>query len=165
MKIIQWIWITAIVVVIDQLTKYAIRDQFALGESLSTFLPFFDISYVRNYSVAAPIRWFVELIFGASEDIREPLRWTLAFITTAVSIGIFVWLLSLKKEQKWLMVTLALILGGAVGNLVDRIWLGYVVDFLDFHYTYHFPAFNIADSAITVGAFMLIYETDRKSVV
>ena len=159
MNIIRWAWIPVFVVIVDQLTKMLIRDNFFVGESITTLLPFFDIAYVRNYSVAAPIRWLVELIFGASEDIRDQLRWTLAFITATVSIGIIAWIVSLTEDQKWMRITLALILGGAIGNLIDRVWLGYVVDFLDFHYRYHFPAFNIADSAITVGAIMLIYET------
>lgn len=159
-NVVNWGWVAVLVIVLDQLTKYFIREKFFLGESLPTFLPIFDISYVRNYSVAAPIRWLVEFIFGASEDIKEELRWALALITTLVSIGIGVWLVSLKSDQKWLIVTLALILGGAIGNLIDRVRLGFVVDFLDFHAAgYHFPAFNVADSAITVGAGMLIIET------
>lgn len=159
-NVVNWGWVAVLVIVLDQLTKYVIRENFFIGESLPTFLPIFDISYVRNYSVAAPIRWLVEFIFGASEDIKEELRWSLALITTLVSIGIGAWLLSLKDDQKWLIITLALILGGAIGNLIDRISLGFVVDFLDFHAAgYHFPAFNVADSAITVGAGMLIIET------
>lgn len=159
-NVVNWGWIALLVIVLDQLTKYIIRENFFVGESLATFLPIFDVSYVRNYSVAAPIRWLVEMIFGASDNIKEELRWTLAVITTLVSIGIGVWLLSLKENQKWLIITLTLILGGAIGNLIDRVSLGFVVDFLDFHAAgYHFPAFNVADSAITIGAGMLIIET------
>jgi len=80
----------------------------------------------------------------------------------ATSIGITVWLKRLPKNDLWMAVALSLILGGAVGNLYDRAVLGYVVDFIDFYWAaYHFPAFNIADSAITIGAVMMVIDVIR----
>lgn len=87
-------------------------------------------------------------------------RWFFLILTTAVSIFIYFWLRKLKPHQRLQYTALALILGGAIGNLIDRAIYGYVIDFIDVYYgSYHWPAFNIADSAITIGAFLLIYDT------
>jgi signal peptidase II len=86
-------------------------------------------------------------------------RWGFTVFAAIVSLVILVWIARLSTQQKLEGVALALILGGALGNLYDRVTLGYVVDFLDFHWSgWHFPAFNIADSGICLGAFILILE-------
>ncbi len=89
-------------------------------------------------------------------------RWFFAIIALVITTVMVVWIWRLKPGQRWLACALALVIGGALGNLYDRVTLGYVVDFLDFWWgDYHFPAFNIADSAITVGAVMLIVDMVR----
>ena len=105
--------------------------------------------YVRNYGAA----------FSFLSDAGGWQRWFFAVLSTAVSAVITVWIFRLPKS-KWIeSLALALILGGALGNLYDRVMLGYVVDFLDFHWSgWHFPAFNIADSGISVGAILLILD-------
>jgi len=105
--------------------------------------------YVRNYGAA----------FSFLSDAGGWQRWFFAILSTVVSAVIAVWIFRLPKV-KWIeSLALALILGGALGNLYDRVILGYVIDFLDFHWSgWHFPAFNIADSGITVGAILLILD-------
>jgi signal peptidase II len=87
-------------------------------------------------------------------------RWLFAGLAVAISTAIAVWLTRLKKHETLLAVALALILGGAVGNLIDRLVYGYVIDFLDVYYeSWHWPAFNIADSAITLGVMLMLVES------
>ena len=87
-------------------------------------------------------------------------RWFFLGLGAAVSIGLIIWLWRLKPGEQWLAMALALILGGAVGNLIDRAWLGQVIDFIQLYYDrWYFPAFNLADSAITLGAVLLVLES------
>ncbi len=92
--------------------------------------------------------------------------WMLTILTAVVSLIITVWLFRTPRDHRWQAASLALVLGGALGNLIDRLRYGHVVDFIDVYYgQYHWPAFNIADSAITVGAVMLaiiLFREDRK---
>ena len=138
------------IILVDQLSKAAIQSNFSYGSSLPIVKGFFNLTYVRNAGGA------FGLFAGANEYIRRPL-----FLLLPVSAC--VWLLGLiwAHRKKGLLsgVTYSLILAGAVGNLIDRFCYGYVVDFLDFYWKgVHFPAFNVADSAISVGAFCLIIE-------
>ena len=90
-------------------------------------------------------------------------RWFFAVIAIVVSIVIVVWIKRLRQDEKWQAIALALILGGAIGNVIDRILLGYVVDFIDIYYKqWSWPAFNIADSAIFIGVAMIIIESIRE---
>ena len=87
-------------------------------------------------------------------------RWFFLSLSIAVSIGLIVWLTRLKPEEKRLALALALVLGGAIGNLIDRTWLGHVIDFIQLYYqNWYWPTFNIADSAITVGAVLLVLDS------
>ena len=98
--------------------------------------------------------------FSFLSDAGGWQRWFLVAVSTLVSGAIVVWLYRIRSTEKLLALALALILGGAIGNLVDRALVGYVVDFIVVHYQhYYFPAFNVADSAITVGAMLLILDT------
>ncbi|MEM3126518.1 MAG: signal peptidase II [Candidatus Woesearchaeota archaeon] len=130
-------FITSVVtIILDQLTKYLIKTSFQLNESIK-FLPFFSISHVINY--------------GAGFSILQGWRWFLIAFTIAV-IGYVIY--NYKKiPNKVVAFFVALIFGGAIGNLIDRIIYGYVVDFISFSF---WPSFNIADSAITIGAIGLI---------
>ena len=137
-------------ILVDQITKGVIQSTFSLGENISVIDGFFNITYVRNSGAAFGMG------AGASEIIRQIL-----FILLPV-LACF-WLVTLiwktRKDNLVLCLAYSLILAGAIGNLIDRVSLGYVVDFLDFYIGYkHFPAFNVADSAITVGAFFLIWD-------
>lgn len=147
-------WKCAILVVflvlLDQITKGIIQSNFSLGESLIVIDGFFGITYVRNPGAA------FGFLASAPESIRRPL---FIFIPVLACIWLC-YLIWSNRKNSWLQWgTYGLILAGAVGNLFDRFTLGYVVDFLDFYYkSYHFPAFNVADSAITVAAVALVIE-------
>jgi len=139
---------TFLVLVLDQATKIYIDTRFFLYQSLTVFENFFHITYVRNKGAA----------FGILSDsaVRIPF-----FITVAVvaAVGILWYMSRLRDEQTLLHISLALVFSGAIGNLIDRIRLGEVIDFIDVHwYQHHWPAFNVADSAITVGVALLLID-------
>ena len=142
-----WLALALIVVIADQFTKVLILGYYHLGDS-TYVAPFFNVVRAHNTGAA-----FSFLAHAAGWQ-----RWLFTGIAVAAVIFI-VWLLRSHTGQKLFCFALALILGGAVGNLVDRVLHGYVVDFLQFHYAgWFFPAFNVADSAITVGAACLILD-------
>jgi signal peptidase II len=143
-----WLAIAAVLVVIDQATKLAILARFSLGESYKV-TSFFDLVLVYNTGAA------FSFLAGAS-GWQTPLLVAIALVAIAV-VG---WMLWRNPAHGFLDTGLALILGGAIGNLIDRIAYGKVVDFLHFHvYGWSYPAFNVADSAITAGAVILVVES------
>ena len=142
-----WLGLAFILILVDQFTKVLILGYYQLGDS--TFITsFFNIVRVHNLGAA--------FSFLASAGGWQ--RWF--FTALGVGAALFiVWMLKSHSGQKLFSFALACILGGAVGNVIDRVLYGYVVDFLDFHWRgTHFPAFNIADSAITIGAIALILD-------
>ncbi|MDG1694391.1 MAG: signal peptidase II [Porticoccaceae bacterium] len=140
--------IALLVFVFDQLTKIWIVNHFVYGAS-EAVNSFFNVVRVHNFGAA----------FSFLNNEGGWQRWGFSVFAALVSLVILVWITRLSPQQKLEGLALALILGGALGNLYDRIALGYVVDFLDFHWSgRHFPAFNIADSAITVGAVLILIE-------
>ena len=142
------LWISVIIVIADQVTKQAIIDVFSLHESLQ-ITPFFNLTYVRNYGAA----------FSILYDAGGWQRYFLSAVALLVSALILWWLKQASKEQVLLPTAFCFILGGALGNVLDRIMHGYVIDFLDFYIgNYHWPAFNVADSAIFIGAGLLIID-------
>jgi len=155
-----WVWLglALIVIVLDQVTKTLIVSQFALHDS-HTLTPFFNI--VRTHNPGAAFS------FLAGADGWQ--RWFFVVLGIAAS-GFIVWMLRKHPEQTLFCFAVSLILGGALGNVIDRLLHGYVVDFLDFHFRFlqplfpqgHFPSFNVADSAITVGAVCLILDELRR---
>lgn len=156
---LKWIWLAIVVVVFDQLTKYIASTSLEMHQPLAV-MPMFNWTLMHNPGAA--------FSFLANEDGWQ--RWFFATIAVVVSVVIFLWIKKLEQHQKWQAISLALILGGAVGNVIDRIWLGYVVDFIQIYYQqWYWPAFNIADSAISIGVVMIIvdsikeYQLERKS--
>ncbi|OOV87139.1 signal peptidase II [Oceanospirillum linum] len=148
---LKWLLLSVFVVIVDLVSKAWVTDSFNYGERLY-MLPVFDLTLLHNTGAA--------FSFLANETGWQ--RWFFAVIAVAVSTGLLVWLTRLKRNETWLACALALVLGGALGNLHDRILLGYVVDFLLFHWdNAYFPAFNLADAAITLGAGMLIVDMIR----
>ena len=136
------------VIILDQCTKYFIVKSFALHQSLDIIKHFVAIVYARNKGIA----------FGLLSGQASGTRTILLIITSLLAIAFIFYLLSsLKGKQTYANITLSLILGGAIGNLIDRIRWGEVVDFIDLHwYHYHWPAFNCADSAISIGLVLLL---------
>ena len=144
-----WLGLSLAVILLDQLSKWFVASHMAPYESLYV-LPVFNIALLHNTGAA------FSMLAGASGW----QRWFFVALAVLVSGGISVWLARMPAAGDRLVAAgLALVVGGAVGNVVDRLTQGYVVDFLQFHWhEWYFPAFNAADSAITVGAALLILE-------
>lgn len=152
--LLPWLALAVIVLLADQFTKVLILGYYQLGDS-TPVASFFNVVRVHNSGAA--------FSFLASSGGWQ--RWLFTGIGL-VAAAVIVWLLKAHAGQKLFAVALACILGGAVGNVIDRVLHGYVIDFLDFHWTWltplfpggHFPAFNVADAAITLGAGCLILD-------
>lgn len=144
----RFVIVIILVIILDQLSKLWVVGNFSLYESLTVIPGFFSLTYLTNTGAA----------FGILAG--QPTLWRLVFFigVVVVAIGFIIYMYRrLKDESIWYEIALAFIAGGAIGNLVDRIRLGSVVDFLDVYVgTHHWPAFNIADSAITVGVTILL---------
>lgn len=149
--------LVAVIVAFDQLTKFIVDRSMPLHHSIPIIEGFFSLTYVRNTGAAFGI------FAGSAELFRRPFL----ILVSVVAIGFIVVMLKrLRDSEKWLVTALAFVLGGAIGNLIDRVLYGEVIDFLDcFWGSYHWPAFNVADSFITVGVtitlFILIKAKDR----
>ncbi len=144
------LWIALAVVVLDQATKLIVRRRFDLHESVTVIPGFFDLTRVHNTGAA----------FGMLNDVDFAFKSAaLALVATAALAGVALYAAMLPPAQWLARLGLACILGGAAGNLIDRVTLGYVVDFFDFYAAgWHFWAFNIADAAITAGVGLMILD-------
>jgi signal peptidase II len=142
--------ISLVIVLLDQLAKLLVLRSMRLGQNIPIVLGFFDLTFVLNPGAA------FSLFATLPEWIRNPF---FILISVAAAVLIVVYRSRYLQENRLASVSLALILGGAIGNLIDRLWYGVVVDFLDAHiYQYHWPIFNVADSAISVGVTLLLLE-------
>ena len=142
-----WIGIAVLIMVLDQLTKVLILGSFQYGDSLPV-TSFFNLVRVHNHGAA----------FSFLADAGGWQRWFFTGIGVVATV-LMVWMLRKHPGQRLFCAAISFILGGAVGNVIDRLIHGYVVDFLDFYWgRWHFPAFNLADSAITLGAILLILD-------
>lgn len=151
LSLLGWLALAALIILADQATKWLILDHYRLGDS-TYVTSFFNIVRAHNTGAA--------FSFLAGADGWQ--RWFFTVIGVAAAVFI-IWLLRQHAGQTLFSFALALLLGGAVGNVIDRLQHGYVVDFLDFHWAgWHFYAFNVADSAITVGAICLILDELRR---
>jgi signal peptidase II len=147
---LKWFGISVVVLVLDQLTKYAVKQSFSLHEVVE-IAPFFNMLLVYNHGAA----------FSLLSDAGGWQRGLFIAIAVVASVWI-AWLLRRHGEDKLFCLALSLILGGALGNVIDRVVIGGVVDFLDFHaYGYHWPAFNVADIGISCGAALLVWDALR----
>lgn len=148
---LKWLNLSAVVIVLDQLSKWLMSNWLDLHQTVPV-LPSFNLTLAHNYGAA--------FSFLASASGWQ--RWFFVILAVVVSLVLVIWLKKLQHHARLEAVSLALILGGAIGNVIDRLIYGYVVDFLDVYYgSYHWPAFNIADSAICVGAVLLIFDSFR----
>ncbi len=146
---LKWLWLSLLALVLDFATKQMAQHFLQFAQPVYV-LPVFDLTLLYNKGAA--------FSFLASESGWQ--RWFFTVIALSVSSVMTVWLMKLKADEKWLAAALALVIGGAIGNLYDRIAYGHVVDFIHLHWGDHyFPAFNIADSAITLGAGMLLIDS------
>ncbi|WP_438951554.1 signal peptidase II [Porticoccus sp.] len=144
-----WYLLSGLVILVDQITKYWASASLVYGRAVE-LLPILNLTLLHNPGAA----------FSFLSEAGGWQRWFFTVVALAVSIFIGLWMARLGRGKTLLGIALALVLGGAIGNLLDRVFLGYVVDFIDIHYlNYHWPAFNVADSAITVGAILLVIES------
>ncbi len=144
----KWLAISGVVLVLDQLTKYFVSRAFALYESVE-ITSFFNLVLVHNRGAAFSF-------------LSEAGGWQRSFfiVLALVASGWIVWLLRKHPQETLFCFALSLVLGGALGNVIDRVLFGAVVDFLDFHaFGYHWPAFNVADMGISCGAVLLIWDS------
>lgn len=146
---LKWLWLSGVIIVLDQITKYVASASLNMYEPVPV-LPMFNLTLMHNPGAA----------FSFLSDAGGWQRWFFTVISMGVSTFLVFWLKRLNQGEKLQAIALVLIIGGAIGNLVDRLLLGYVVDFIQVYYEqWYFPAFNIADSAITIGAILIIYDT------
>ena len=142
-----WLWLSLLVLVIDQASKFYFENKLEMFQQIVIIPDYFSWTLAYNTGAA----------FSFLADSSRWQRWLFALIAIVVSAVLVVWLKRLGRNETWLAIALALVLGGALGNLYDRVALGHVIDFILVHWQnrWYFPAFNIADSAISVGAVML----------
>lgn len=146
-----WLGVALIVILCDQLTKIAIAKVFAYGEG-RVITPFFNLVLVYNRGAA----------FGFLSTASGWQRWAFTALGIVAAL-VICYLLKRHAAQRLFCTALSLILGGALGNVIDRLAYGHVIDFLDFHVrAWHWPAFNLADSAITIGAALLVFDELRR---
>ncbi len=148
---LRWLWLAAAVLVLDQGTKTAVESYLAPYQPVAV-LPFFNLTLMYNTGAA----------FSFLSDASGWQRWLFTIVGLAVSAGIVWWLRRLYGNERLLAAALALILGGALGNVVDRMLIGHVVDFIQLYAgRYYWPAFNVADSAISIGAALIVIDALR----
>jgi signal peptidase II len=148
---LRFLWIALIVLVVDQASKVWISNQLAYGEAIEV-LSFFNLRLAHNYGAA----------FGFLADQGGWQKIFFSVIAIVVSSALIIWLKANTVKLKWQNISLTLILGGAIGNLIDRVVYGYVVDFFDVYFAiwdYNYPTFNVADSAIVLGAAIMLIDS------
>jgi signal peptidase II len=153
-----WLFLALLILLLDQFSKYLVARSFQLNESLD-LMPGISLTLVHNTGAA----------FSFLRDAGGWQRWLFVTLGVAVVTVVAVWLSRIDRDRHWLLpCSLSLVLGGATGNLVDRLLNGYVIDFMDVYYReWHYPTFNVADSAISVGAVLLVIDAiwlDRAQV-
>ena len=150
----RWLWVSLAVVVLDQSTKLAAVEMLEPASSLE-LLPTLDLVLAYNEGAA----------FSLLSTAGGWQRWLFIGLALAICAFILHWLRDLPRHARWFPFALSLVLGGAVGNVIDRVRIGAVVDFIDFHVgDWHWPAFNVADTAICIGAALLVLGMFRREV-
>ncbi|MEJ2322957.1 MAG: signal peptidase II [Gammaproteobacteria bacterium] len=145
----RFLWLSLIIVVLDQVTKIWIDSSLMLHDRVPVIHGFFDLMKAYNEGAA--------FSFHAGQDGWQ--RWFFTGLSTIISIALLIWLRRLQPSHLWTALAISLVIGGAVGNLIDRLWAGHVIDFIQLYYRdFYWPAFNLADSAITVGAVLLVWD-------
>jgi signal peptidase II len=149
----NWLWLSFFVVLLDQATKALVIGTVKAQDAIA-LLPILDIVYLENTGAAFSI-------FAQASGWQ---RWFFIVLALGVSLMLMIWLRRIRPDQTMLAIGLSLVLGGALGNVIDRVMHGYVVDFIYFHWrTWYFPAFNVADTAISIGAGCLLIDAFLES--
>ncbi|MGD8379510.1 MAG: signal peptidase II [Gammaproteobacteria bacterium] len=152
-RAIHWLWLSALIIVADQVTKYLVVTHMSLFESVP-LVPHVQLTLLHNTGAA----------FSILADAGGWQRWVFVTLGLAVSAAVAAWLWRMSiSRQPLLAAGLSLVVGGALGNVVDRVVRGHVIDFIDLYYrNSHWPPFNLADSAITVGAIIILLDSFRR---
>lgn len=154
---LRWLWLTVVILIVDLSSKQLILNHFQLYESIP-LMPYFNLAYAQNPGAA----------FSFLADKGGGQRWFFAFVAIVICVVLIVMMYRQSVNKKLSNIAYALVIGGALGNLCDRLVHGFVVDFIDFYVgDWHWPTFNIADMAICVGAALIILDscinTDKKA--
>jgi signal peptidase II len=148
---LRWLWLSLVVIILDQLSKQLVESSFMVFETLPV-MPFLNLTLAYNEGAA----------FSFLADQGGWQRWLFVLLATAVTGVLVVWLGRLQPADRLVGLALALIIGGAMGNLIDRLLFGHVIDFIDAYYgDWHWPAFNLADSAIFLGVVLMLLDAFR----
>ncbi len=151
-RLFAWLGLAGLVVLLDQFSKAWLTGSFTYGEGV-VITPFFNIVHVLNHGAA----------FSFLAGAGGWQRWFFVVLAVAISVWLII-MIRQQQHERLAPTAFAFILGGAIGNVIDRVTIGAVVDFLDFHAAgYHFPAFNLADSAITLGVILMFVQQYRES--
>ena len=146
---LKYLFITSLVIVFDQVSKWLMVSWLSLYETV-VVMPYFNLTMAHNEGAA----------FSFLSEAGGWQRWLFIGLALIISVVLLVWLAKLKPTEKLEAISLSLILGGAIGNVIDRISYGYVIDFIDLYIGHnHWPVFNIADSAICIGAILLVADS------
>ncbi|MCB1851182.1 MAG: signal peptidase II [Gammaproteobacteria bacterium] len=149
---LRWLWLSLVVVIIDQVSKQFVESSLLVFEQVPV-LPFLNLTLAYNEGAA----------FSFLSDQAGWQRWFFIIVGLVVTLVLVVWMGRLRADQRLTATALSLVAGGALGNIIDRLLLGHVVDFIDLYYQdWHWPAFNVADSAITLGVVLMLAETVRE---
>ena len=153
---LPWLWLSLVIFVVDQASKFWFDNNLTMYQQIVIIPDYFSWTLLYNTGAA----------FSFLADAAGWQRWFFAAVAVGVSVVLVVWLKRLKPEETWLALALAMVLGGALGNLVDRVVFGHVVDFilLHWHQQWYYPAINVADMAITGGAILLaldMFKSDK----
>ncbi|WP_298442507.1 signal peptidase II [uncultured Ferrimonas sp.] len=145
----SWLWLAVVALLVDQATKLYVAASFEYGVRLP-FLPSLNLTYVHNPGAA----------FSFLADAGGWQRWGFAVFALIVTVALTLMMRAENKQKKMINISYALIISGAIGNMIDRLAYGYVIDFIDFYVgNWHWPAFNIADTAICIGAALMILDS------
>ncbi|MGC6388329.1 signal peptidase II [Ewingella sp. S1.OA.A_B6] len=145
---LRWLWLAVVVVILDLGSKFLVMGHFQLGESMP-LIPFFNMTYAHNPGAA----------FSFLADKGGWQRWFFAVIALVIVVALLVLMYRSSGKQRMTNIAFAMIIGGALGNLFDRMVHGYVIDFIDFYVkNWHYPIFNLADSFICIGAVLVVLE-------
>ena len=148
---LRWLWLSLVVIILDQFSKQLVESSFMVFETLPV-IPFLNLTLAYNEGAA----------FRFLADQSGWQRWFFVLLATAVTGVLVVWLGRLQPADRLVALALALIIGGAMGNLIDRLLFGHVIDFIDAYYgDWHWPAFNLADSAIFLGVVLMLLDAFR----
>ncbi len=148
---LHWLWLSLFVLAADQISKQLAESAIQLYERVP-LLSHLNLTLTYNPGAA----------FSFLSDQGGWQRWFFSVLAMVVTLVLVIWLRQLDRANRWTAISLSLIIGGAVGNLVDRLLFGHVIDFIDFYYgQWHWPAFNVADSAITVGVVLMLLDVFR----